>query len=379
MKTNNQVIISIVVILLLIGGYFLFKKPNTEQQTPISITGIENSVHYSCSNGNTMDAVFGEDAVSLALSDGRSVVLPQTVSASGVRYEQGSIIFVGKGDNAFLQEGDKVTYENCVVNTTPVVLGDSVFTDQGKTISFSYPKESVLSGGDIGYTQSWRTNTQSLGIVLAKVTIPKSTQPETNFSEAVFTVGTSSDATEVKNCLIPRNGERAKGIIVIDGVTYNKITLTEAGAGNYYDTTSYRVIKNNQCYAVEYTIHSTNFASYDPNLGIKEFDTQKVVNALETMVGSFKFLGTTATETTVTPLTLIEDSRCPEGVQCVWEGTVKITIKVTNKNGTVGTSDISLGETKNIAGVFVTFKSVSPAKTQKVLKFTDYKFDFSIK
>ncbi|CAN5452975.1 hypothetical protein BH10ACI1_BH10ACI1_16050 [soil metagenome] len=32
-------------------------------------------------------------------------------------------------------------------------------------------------------------------------------------------------------------------------------------------------------------------------------------------------------------VSLIEDSRCPEGTQCVWAGNAKIKIKVTNKAG----------------------------------------------
>ena len=290
--TMNKNILTILVVLgvILIGVYFITKK----QKTPVVLTVPEvtgSVTHYSCKDGS-IDAIFGQSSMTMTLSDGRKISLPQVISASGIRYEQGDIIFIGKGDNAFLQEKGVSTYEDCVANASDInaTAGDSVFVDQGKTISFSYPNAFNLSGGEIGYSSSWRTNTQTLGITIAKVIIPKDSQPKTNFSEATFSIGTSSDKTAIKNCLLPTNGERAKGTAVINGITYTKITLTEAGAGNYYDTTSYRTIQNKQCYAVEYTIHSTNFASYDPNLGIGEFDTQKVVTDLETMISSINFL-----------------------------------------------------------------------------------------
>lgn len=287
-KTGNRTVLFIIIVLLL-GVYFVIRAPKTV--VPV----VDNSIpttQYSCVTGS-IDAKYGASAVSLVLSDGRSFVLPQVVSGSGVRYEKDAVAFISKGDDAFLQENGVTTFVDCVSNKTPdetIISGDVVFTDQGQTFSFSHPKDLSVTSGGIGYTQEWRTNTQTLGLLFTKITIPKSAQPQTNFSEATFTIGTSSDTTAVKNCLVPTNGERAKGTATINGTVFNKITLTEAGAGNYYDTTSYRAILNKQCYAIEYTIHSTNFASYPAESGIKEFDTQKIVTALETMVQSFKFL-----------------------------------------------------------------------------------------
>jgi hypothetical protein len=120
--------------------------------------------------------------------------------------------------------------------------------------------------------------------------LPKTSQPNTNLSDSWFTVGTSSDAQAIKDCLIPTNGERAKGTAVSNGVTYTKITFSDAGMSQYYDTTSYRALRNNHCYAIEYTIHSTSRGVYSPEQGIKEFDTKKVVDVFEVMAQSFVFL-----------------------------------------------------------------------------------------
>jgi membrane-bound inhibitor of C-type lysozyme len=53
--------------------------------------------------------------VDLALSDGRRMSLPQTISASGARYATSdeSIIFWSKGESAFITEGDIMTYVDC--------------------------------------------------------------------------------------------------------------------------------------------------------------------------------------------------------------------------------------------------------------------------
>lgn len=378
MKKNNQALVIVIVILLLVGGYFLFKNVNKTEIT-VPITGIQDSVHYSCTDGS-IDAVFGSSAVSLSLSDGRNLVLIQTPADVGARYEQDNIVFISEGESSLLQERNIITYQNCTVEKGNAVAGESVFVDQSKTLSFSYPKEYVFTDESGTSTSTWRANTQTLGTLIAKVTIPKDSQRQTNFSEATFTIGTSKDTNAVKNCLMATNGEYASGKVEWGGSSYSVFSISDAGAGNFYDTTSYRTVLGNQCYALEYTIHSTNIGAYDPSQNIVAFDKAKVTAVLEGIARSFYFIGaSTVSQNTVTPLTLVEDSRCPQGVECVWAGTVKITIKVVNKNGEVGTSEIFLGETKNIAGVFVTFTNVSPVKTEKNLVFSDYKFDFTVK
>ncbi len=288
-KSYNVVGIVLTIVAIGVAAYLLFKQYPAE---PAPLTVAPTTVHYMCTSG-TIDAAYSGTNLTLTLSDSRVLSLTQSLSASGVRYEKDDIVFVSKGNNSFLQENGVTTYDSCVSNTTaPVVTtdGKKVFTDQGKTFRFSYPKELVVSGGELGYTQSWRNNTQTLGLSLAKVTIPRGSYPKTNFSEAWFTVGTSSDAQAIKDCLIPTNGEQATGTVTINSVTYSKFILGDAGAGNLYDTTSYRTLRNSQCYAIEYTIHSTNLGNYSPDQGIKQFDKVSVTNTLEAIVHSFTFL-----------------------------------------------------------------------------------------
>ena len=63
--------------------------------------------------------------VTLTLSDGRTMTLPQTLSADGGRYTNAdeSIVFWNKGDTAFITENGADTYTNCV--TSPVAAAQS--------------------------------------------------------------------------------------------------------------------------------------------------------------------------------------------------------------------------------------------------------------
>lgn len=107
---------------------------NTATTTPGAAAG-NTVVAYSCDQGKTLDAEYIDGgpasstpdgrpvptgAVELTFSDGTMMRLPQTISASGVRYANAeeSFIFWSKGNTAFIQQGtgadQKETYSNCV-------------------------------------------------------------------------------------------------------------------------------------------------------------------------------------------------------------------------------------------------------------------------
>jgi membrane-bound inhibitor of C-type lysozyme len=278
----------IVLILIAVGAYAYSQHRNEPSGAVIS------TATYLCRDGKTMDASFREGSVILTLSDTRALVLPQAVSGSGIRYEKDTVAFVSKGNNAFLTEGDETTYADCVENGSAQTsqAGTRQFSDSAGTFTFTYPDTVTVSGGEIGYTDSWMTNATSSGILLAKALLSNTTAPKTNFSNATLTVGTSANPTAVSTCLThnPSGGAPAAPTTkTINGVTFTVLTSSDAGAGNRYDTTSYRVVRNNQCYVVEYTIHSTNIQNYDESQGIKEFDRNAVASVLENIIASFEF------------------------------------------------------------------------------------------
>ncbi|CAN5739559.1 hypothetical protein BH11PAT2_BH11PAT2_00480 [soil metagenome] len=296
-RTYFSLLIIVLIVIVGVVAYVLYPVKQTA-------TAPAGAVAYSCDAGKTFTATFNPDdtAVTLALSDGRLLTLPHVVSGSGIRYEDATASFVSKGSDGFIEEGGVQTYANCIVNaadatasttttTTTTTTSGTSFTDQGKTFSLSYAPDFTVSGAGIGYTTSWMNNATTTGLVLAKFTLPKTFQPKTNFSEATLTVGTSPNPDAVASCLTDTTGTSpSKTMVTINGTTYAKFVGSDAGAGNFYETTSYHTLRNSQCYVIEYTIHSTNIGNYSPDQGITEYDHAKVTGLLDSVVQSFKFL-----------------------------------------------------------------------------------------
>jgi membrane-bound inhibitor of C-type lysozyme len=283
---NKKPIIWSVVIILVIAvvGCFIFINYKNKNSAG-------NVINFYCLEGN-LKAQFGKNYVVINFMNGKNILLPQTISGSGIRYELGSTTFIGKGDNAALVEGTTTAYTNCVAGNVVTNKNTNTYIDTSKSFSFSYPNRFILSGGDFGYSQNWTAGTTNLGILLVDINIPRTFFTEkTNFGEAKFTVGTSADTDTVKTCLTFNNGNLATSSeVIIGGIKFTKINFSDAGAGNYYETTSYRTVHNNQCYAIEYTIHSSNIYNYSPDQGVKEFDKTKVTSVLEGIAQSFKFI-----------------------------------------------------------------------------------------
>jgi membrane-bound inhibitor of C-type lysozyme len=291
MNRPYAVIGSIVIILILVavGAYAYSRTHHSPSDAVIS------TASYLCRGGKTIEASYATDSVTLTLSDTRAMVLPQVMSGSGIRYEKDGVVFASKGDNAFLTENGTETYSDCVANSSPAATGQGgmkQFSDSGGTFTFMYPDTVTVSGGGVGYSTSWMNNATSSGLVLAKALLSNSIAPSTNFSDATLTVGTSADPSAVSSCLTfnPTGGPVQPATKkTINGTTFTMLQSADAGAGNRYNTTSYRVVRNNQCYVIEYTIHSTAIQNYDPSQGITEFDAAKVTGIMEGIVNSFQF------------------------------------------------------------------------------------------
>lgn len=90
---------------------------------------------FHCDGGKTINAAFFTGtttppaapgmpptpggSVALTLNDGRTMTLPQTISADGARYANAdeSIVFWNVGDTAFITENNIQTYVNCSTAT----------------------------------------------------------------------------------------------------------------------------------------------------------------------------------------------------------------------------------------------------------------------
>jgi len=79
----------------------------------------------------------------------------------------------------------------------------------------------------------------------------------------------------------------------------------------------------------------------------------------------------------VTPIKVIEDSRCPMNARCVWAGRVVLRVKVTG-GAWQRTIDLTMGEPVQVADGGLTLVSVTPDKrTDTTIKPRDYRFAFT--
>ena len=106
--------------------------------------------------------------------------------------------------------------------------------------------------------------------------------------------------------------------------------------------------------------------------------TQLRAGAKETVRGS---LGKTVTvgSVTITPQSVVEDSRCPTGVQCVWEGRVRLSVQIEDGSGS-HTVELTLGEAQTVGAVSLTLTDVSPYPEEGTeIQDADYLFTFDVK
>lgn len=176
-------------------------------------------------------------------------------------------------------------------STTPVAkVSTTVYNDAINKFSFSYPKELSLADKATIDSQPWEYNTTDKGNLLVRVLIPKSTQPKTNFGEASFSVGVSTDTASIKNCFLSPMGNGVNiSTLKIEGVNFTEFHYSDAGAGNFYDVTSYHTLYNGKCFVMESMVHSSNIGNYSPDQGITEFNKDSVNKTLEDITNSFKF------------------------------------------------------------------------------------------
>ncbi len=258
----KQIIAIIVLIVLVIGGYYAWQMyGQAPSEVPISLAT------FSCEQGKTIGATFYSNKVSLVLSDGRKLSLPQTISGSGARYANTNETFVfwNKGNTAFIEEGNTnvdtptQTYTNCVTGGSDSTQG------AGDTVSYSYPP----LGFSIKYPKSYSIDESFMyqglgadGIPGVKVSVPASLTDGTNLSsDSGVSVEYIPNAQNCSASLFLY--DKPKAITMTDGgITYSVASTSGAGAGNLYEEQVYALAGANPCIAVRYMIHTTQLANY---------------------------------------------------------------------------------------------------------------------
>lgn len=102
----------------------------------------------------------------------------------------------------------------------------------------------------------------------------------------------------------------------------------------------------------------------------------EIDNSVTARIGGSAFLY----GVTITPLEVLEDSRCPVDVECVQAGTVKLRIEIqTGDEEEKEEQDISLNQNTRIGDHTITFADVFPAqKSESEIKPKEYEFVFQI-
>jgi hypothetical protein len=178
---------------------------------------------------------------------------------------------------------------------TPVSVDSSWVTEQSAASGFSIahpPFVQVVAPDPSVPAQAWRLDAQSGGALALTLSVPQSFQPQTNFGDAKLTVGYSTSTQAVKDCYQPLatgGPAQATTTTAIGGIPFTVTSGSDAGAGNRYDSVSYRTVHDGACYAIDYTIHYSVLENYPADSGITQFDENQVQTLLQNMVGTFSF------------------------------------------------------------------------------------------
>jgi len=123
---TKKIILIILVVVLIISLFYCYKINHTNiiplqnASSDVTQNKVINSAVFKCSENKYIQAVFLKDEVKLTLNEGKRINLSQVVSASGARYanEDESFVFWNKGDTAFIEEGGKTTFKDCIIPKT---------------------------------------------------------------------------------------------------------------------------------------------------------------------------------------------------------------------------------------------------------------------
>jgi hypothetical protein len=186
-------------------------------------------------------------------------------------------------------DGKPATPAAPVPPAVPASNGTMAYEDPAHRFRFEHPSDLAVSTGSMEPASGWRAGAATKGVLLAQIVIPKAAQPNTNFSDAKFTVSKSADPAALRDCTRDAPGEQVSTTtLTLHGRTFTQLAFSDAGAGNLYETTSYRTVDKGECIAVEYTIHSTNLANYAPDQHVAAFDRAKISAELEAIARSFE-------------------------------------------------------------------------------------------
>ena len=171
-------------------------------------------------------------------------------------------------------------------------------------------------------------------------TLPTELFQGTNLVEAGVYVGVLDGAKTVNACLVPHESEESKGTIKIGPIIFSVFTSGGAAAGNIYEQTTYRTVRNGNCYELVALLHSGNIGNY-PDGQVQQFDREKFQTILDKMLQTFTLTGKAGSG--VEGTVLMRCSKEATGTECatkqiltigVYQGISAVGLFKTNEDGT---------------------------------------------
>lgn len=287
----GRLLIFIVIIAALAGGYLYWQKQAASQQP--GTQSLVAHVRYQCDQGKTIDASIyqgsapavrpGQPPVpngraEVKLSDGRSLTLPQTLSADGIRFSDGDpmvqgsekFVFWSKGNGALvLENNEEKSYTGCIQISDDASL-PQIYESGSQGFSVRYPA---------GYTLAPGYQYEELGpgkeIQGIKFTIPASFAAGTNLgSDSYVSV---EEIPDTADCVASLFLDQATASTETVGtIGYSVASSTGAGVGNRYEETVYALPGTNPCIAVRSFVHYGVLENFTPG-SVKAFDRDSLL------------------------------------------------------------------------------------------------------
>jgi hypothetical protein len=166
-------------------------------------------------------------------------------------------------------------------------------TESQAGFSIAYPLDFQINENMTATPSTdWRVGANGEpGVKVFTLTVPRTFEPQTNFVDATLTVGYSKSSQAIADCLRADMGSMtATSTATINSTLFKVFSSSDVGAGNIYKTTSYRAMHAGACYAVEYTVHSSELANYPASYGLTQYSDQTIDQVLDRVVGTFRFL-----------------------------------------------------------------------------------------
>ncbi len=110
----------------------------------------------------------------------------------------------------------------------------------------------------------------------------------TNLQEGAIRIAARTGEYIAKCVLHPISGQPLTETTVINGVTFYRFDMEDAGAGQRYYYRGYRTLRSDICYALDLNLHSTNPEISEPSQ-LQEFKKQELVEIFDALAQSFTF------------------------------------------------------------------------------------------